>query len=123
MKNNILILLLISSYSLVAGSGSNFGASFGGSLAGSMLGNALTQPRESRTQVVQVERAPAPRDDYDDSSARLRAKNKELQATVDDLEEEITTLKQQVKKLKAENKRLTEKIENHTCHSRAAKAA
>ena len=67
-----LVTIALSATVLYAGNGSNFGASFGGSFAGSMLGNALTQPRSTRTEVVQVpvqQAAPAPRDDYDDSAA------------------------------------------------------
>jgi predicted RNase H-like nuclease (RuvC/YqgF family) len=120
-----LVTIALSATVLYAGNGSNFGASFGGSFAGSMLGNALTQPRSTRTEVVQVpvqQAAPAPRDDYDDSAAlrKLRKENKALVQEIDELSDEVAALKRENRKLKEENKRLEEKTCRHHTKTVAA---
>lgn len=124
MKKIILLLLAISSsFAVFAGStGSSFGAGFGGGLLGGLTANALSQPREPRTQVVQVERAPAQDTSYS-ATRQLRAQVKELQQIVDEQDEEIANLKQQVKKLKADNKRLqaAKACEHGECHTKKQK--
>lgn len=109
------VILIISCTTLHAGNGSAGWSAFGGALGGSVLGNVISQPRQSRTQVVQVpvqQAAPAApqRDDYDDSVTvrKLKRENKALSAEVDELADELLSLKKQNKKLKAELARLKE---------------
>ncbi len=119
------VLLIISCATIHAGNGSAGWGAFGGALGGSILGNAISQPRQPRTQVVQVPvqqaPAPAPRDDYDDSAAvrKLKRDNKALAQEVDELADEVLALKKEIKKLKAENARLKE-VSGRTVRTSAA---
>jgi uncharacterized small protein (DUF1192 family) len=122
------VLLIVSCATLHAGNGSAGWGAFGGALGGSILGNAISQPRSTRTEVVQVPvqqqaPAPAPRDDYDDSATirKLKRENKTLAHEVDELADEVLTLKKEVKRLKAENSAL--KSTNPGKLPRAAAAA
>ncbi|MBY0109913.1 MAG: hypothetical protein K2X90_02265 [Candidatus Babeliaceae bacterium] len=134
LKNVLMdILLIISCVTLHAGNGSAGWSAFGGALGGSVLGNVLSQPRQPRTQVVQVPvqqaQAPAPRDDYDDSSAtirKLKRDNKALSAEVEELADEVLALKKEIKILKSENSNLKNshvQLKEHSKHCRAATAA
>jgi predicted RNase H-like nuclease (RuvC/YqgF family) len=119
LKNVLMdILLIVSCATLHAGNGSAGWGAFGGALGGSILGNAISQPRSTRTEVVQVpvQQAPAPRESHDDSVTirKLKKENKELMQEVDELSDEVIALKKELKKLKAEKSGKT---------SRAAAAA
>lgn len=125
MKNSIRSWLLVIAFcsleNLQAGKGgSTFGAAVGGSFLGTTVSNVLTQPRTTRTEVVQVQPAPAPREDYDNSAAlrKLRKENRALAQENDELMDEVAELKREIRKLKAENKRLEENARHHHHHTK-----
>ncbi len=118
------VLLIVSCATLHAGNGSAGWGAFGGALGGSILGNAISQPRQTRTEVVQVpvQQAPAPQDNGDSAAMRkLKRDNKALEHEVEELSDEVLTLKKEIKKLKAENSAL--KSNTHSKVARAATAA